>query len=604
MPKFILIDHSLDGLGGHHYEYAVHVSHAAQRMGYEIVLATHRRFSDGGSLPKDWAIWPLFRHGIYSKYAVGGGSGQKQPVLPDNSSARPQPHNRDARPGPATFVATLRRLHEDWDRQRHLNQFARACTTLFGRVLLEKDDVVLVATLSDFDFQGLVRFLQHEPKTRIVPWHLQFHFGIFEGRQPEYADQPDRLQAACRPFRRALAQIPHHRVRFYCTTPQMAEQYNRLGVAEFHELPYPVNPSYGASARPERLEGPLQVSCAGVMRKEKGRSHLRQLVEQLWESHLATGQIEFHIQADKRRFGEFLPRDNVGRLRRPSRTATDTAAPLVRVAHPLGLEAYARWIGSSDIGLFLYDGRSYYARCSGILTEMLAAGIPVIVPAGCWLAEQIAEPIFDHLDCLGRVVPAIACWQADRATWQRSPAGGTLEFGPASHRATGTVPIPPGMSDLVVRFQWVEPNESGTYIRLQAEQFNTDGDRMDRFDAILGQRHGGQVHAALFHLGPLARSVRLTWENAFHHAPIRVASVEFVFMAAGHGATAHYPAGAVGLIAADIGQVRPLLEEMVEHYDHYRSSAAAFSRRWIEQHSPERTLRTLLAPAGTCRLTG
>jgi hypothetical protein len=85
---------------------------------------------------------------------------------------------------------------------------------------------------------------------------------------------------------------------------------------------------------------------------------------------------------------------------------------------------------------------------------------------------------------------------------------------------------------------------------------------------------------------------------------IRVASVEFVFMAAGHGATSHHPAGAVGLIAADIGQVRPLLEEMVEHYDHYRSSAAAFSRRWIEQHSPERTLRTLLAPASTCRLTG
>jgi hypothetical protein len=46
----------------------------------------------------------------------------------------------------------------------------------------------------------------------------------------------------------------------------------------------------------------------------------------------------------------------------------------------------------------LYDADQYYARCSGVMVEMLKAGVPVIVPAACWMAEQIAEPIFRHRD--------------------------------------------------------------------------------------------------------------------------------------------------------------------------------------------------------------
>ena len=38
----------------------------------------------------------------------------------------------------------------------------------------------------------------------------------------------------------------------------------------------------------------------------------------------------------------------------------------------------------------------------GLLVEMLAAGVPVIVPAGSWLAEQIAEPSFDYAEQIGR----------------------------------------------------------------------------------------------------------------------------------------------------------------------------------------------------------
>jgi hypothetical protein len=44
MPKFILIDHSIVGNGGHYLEYATHVIDAAQKLGYEACLATNRNF--------------------------------------------------------------------------------------------------------------------------------------------------------------------------------------------------------------------------------------------------------------------------------------------------------------------------------------------------------------------------------------------------------------------------------------------------------------------------------------------------------------------------------------------------------------------------------
>ena len=55
-----------------------------------------------------------------------------------------------------------------------------------------------------------------------------------------------------------------------------------------------------------------------------------------------------------------------------------------------------------------------------------------------------------------------------------------------------------------------------------------------------------------------------------------------------------YPAGAVGLIAAHPGQVPLLLEEMLQHYTHYRQTAWDFSHAWIQQHDPRRTLAVLV----------
>lgn len=62
--RFVLIDQSIAGLAGHHYEYAVHVLRAARRAGYEPVLATNAAFAKSGEKPP-WKTIPVYHHGYW-----------------------------------------------------------------------------------------------------------------------------------------------------------------------------------------------------------------------------------------------------------------------------------------------------------------------------------------------------------------------------------------------------------------------------------------------------------------------------------------------------------------------------------------------------------
>ena len=71
-----------------------------------------------------------------------------------------------------------------------------------------------------------------------------------------------------------------------------------------------------------------------------------------------------------------------------SRIDPASDAPFAWLKHPLSRDEYIQVVRDSDVALFLHDGRAYYSRCSGVLVDMLAAGIPVLVPAGSWLAVR------------------------------------------------------------------------------------------------------------------------------------------------------------------------------------------------------------------------
>ncbi len=57
MVRFVVLDHSLTRVGGHHYEQATQILRAADSRGYQPVLVTHRRFSQQDLLPEHWQVF-------------------------------------------------------------------------------------------------------------------------------------------------------------------------------------------------------------------------------------------------------------------------------------------------------------------------------------------------------------------------------------------------------------------------------------------------------------------------------------------------------------------------------------------------------------------
>ena len=622
MAKFIMLDHSLYGVGGHHYAYAVNVLRAAEAMGHEIVLATHVDFQAPTDLPKSWQLLPVFTRDAYRGLSVFDGN---ENSLRSMTSLHPESRSVGKRTRDwiqttfdlRNFSRTHRRRVRQYRKLRRqlpkvLEAFARECDQVFEAVDVGRDDTIFVPTLTEFDLKWVVSFLRRRPDLLAAPWHLQFHFNFLEGREPDYAVQAEQFEAMRRHFAIELSQVPEHRVFFYTTTRQLSAQYERLGVGTFQPLPYPVKAllSVRAERRSEdRINRPLRLTCGGCIRPEKGYEWLSSAIAELWSDYFATGRLQLLIQTDAENLPLSLPARQRPRFVDRVAQVETVDAPIVCVRGPLPADEYAHLIQCADIGLFLYDSQRYYTRCSGVLLEMLSAGVPVIVPAGCWLSAQIAEEIYAHLDGVIAATSSVTRLSAAQMLWQRincqnelsGPSetqrvprpiatSAALALGGAADGVTCTLPIPASATDLGLTLSWTDSPPPGVFVRLVSRQLDEFGILVQSFSTILEQRPANDATPALIHLKPRAARIELTLENAFHRGVVEMADIEACFLSA---AGSRCPAGAVGLIAADRGQLRELLADLTQNYAHYRDTAAAFAERLTWNHLPERTVSAL-----------
>jgi glycosyltransferase involved in cell wall biosynthesis len=619
MSKFILIDHSLKGVGGHHYEYAAHVLSAAERAKYAPVLATHRRFRPGADYPQHWPTWPLFRFGTYSKYTM----------------YRSQPHRDGAAHAGGmarwSLAGLWERVADFWHRrgrEKRVAALAAGLERLFAEESLAAGDQVFLPTLSELDLEGVVRFLEATPNSRVADWHLQFHYNIFDGREPEFAAQAEKLDVMREAFAAALARTPEHRLHFYNTTEQLAAQYARMGLARFYALPYPVNHALAvpaadccSSAEPTNSETvaletprPLRIACLGAIRPEKGAKELAGVVEALWDSHFLPGRCQLVVQSNKRRFRLPLPIEDAD-------TLPDGVEPVVYAPHPLPMDAYVELIRAADIGLLLYDSRRYYARCSGVLVELLSVGTPVIASAGCWMAEQLAEANFAHLDRAANELRNVGALAANKLTFKldepgRSTRGGLsrsrnvplvdgcLRLPAGGEGVFAEVDVPRAATHAMCSFRWHYPAEAGTYCRVTLESLGADEDLPAERSFVVGRRDGDQPVRVMFPIAPSVFRVRLRWENEYDNGPIALEDLQIDMLSAEQLPGATYPLGAVGLIAADDSQVAALVDDLVSHWPHYRQTALAFAEEWSAFHNADRIVAELAARAKPARGVG
>lgn len=351
-PKFLIVDRFLCGPGNHHFEYAFHFGDAARQAGFEVHVAGSR-LMDARRWPKPWCtVHAVFPRGLYAAKDWGG-------LLP----ASP------AKPAKDSF---WKRIHDRWLRYRWLRDvkvFQDNLHKLLQEVRVEDGDHVFLPTVCWCDLLGLVEVLKARPETVRANWHLQFHFELPTGPGADVWQKCIQQN-----LDRWLSGLGRHRLFFYCTTRQMVEHYQALGVAVFSEIPYPVRTAPAVDRPANR---PLVLCCAGHARRDKGRAILPELIDQLWSDVFQPGLAQLYLQGGRRKFRNL----SAIWLRHPT--------AIRFLPHPLETSDYVRVIASADIGLLLYDQTTFRRRCSGVLVEMLAAGVPVVVPANTWLSEQL-----------------------------------------------------------------------------------------------------------------------------------------------------------------------------------------------------------------------
>ncbi len=591
MPKFFLIDHSLEGLGSHHFDYALCVSNAAQQAGWETIVAAHRRFVDGRSLGAGVRSERVFRNTTYSKFSFLAGLA---------AMAR-QPNEGSTDKRPPGFVAEFcRGVFSYWsarqlNRQRRLliRQFATDCEKFFAPHIFDDGDQVLIAGASEIDLLGLAAFLSTHPRTNQVQWNVLFHFNVFNGWPNEYAGQFQTAQRVRRCFESALARIPYHNIRFLTTTAELADQYNRLRVAPFSALTYPVNSQLARESRSKlrrQPDRPLRITLAGAIRREKGQCQVAQsIVGELWDELFASGRAELHIQRPRR--PNFL-RPKI-EIKLPE-TPGDHATPIKYLEHPLKPAEYAKLIRSTDVGLLAYDSQAYYARRAGILGEYLAAGRPVIVLAGSWLAEQLHDSTQQHVRAL---IGQYTCGQPMLLEKMASEAnnvpqhGGIVAFDRMRRPFQAAFTLHQSINAVAIEYRCHFPERPGAFCRIELRQFAHEQEIFKVQSASIGTRSSKQTLATLFAIDPTANRLQVRFSNACDDSSLSLRDVRAIGLNTNGKAS---PLSAVGVVAADANSLPDAIREVVRHYSHYRESAITFAPKYWERHRPEATIDELI----------
>jgi glycosyltransferase involved in cell wall biosynthesis len=388
MPKFVLIEPAIEGWTGHYYEYAARVLRAAKAAGYEPILVVNRAFRNTHS--KDIRYIPIYRLGqrlvpkSFPLYYLARKLKNKsqswiaaRKATPVSNVSMPVQSPQIQKDKPLRWV-----MKRTFGRYK-VASFIRDTRALLKQISLSADDIVFFPTASEYELQGLIQIFKYYPDYMNAKWHFLFHSNII----------PIELRDA---FMRMQHLLAGENLYFYTDTEQLTQQYNQLDILPFTTLPIPID--LGLSQTDKKLKPvtpPFCVSYIGDARGEKGYQHLPDVVKNLWNDYVLKDKIKFVIQSNFN-IEEGEPAAIVARAKLDALQGRSVTL----LKEPLNPVDYRDLLLKSDIVLFPYDSVAYAARSSGIFTEAMVAGIPVVVPEGSWMALQLQQAI-QHYEAAG-----------------------------------------------------------------------------------------------------------------------------------------------------------------------------------------------------------
>ena len=174
---------------------------------------------------------------------------------------------------------------------------------------------------------------------------------------------------------RALADHFGSKLRLLADTAPLTQVWSAGLGLPVAVAPLPVvAPPVRASAPAE----PPHLVFVGGARAEKGYALLPGLVRSL------AGAARFTVHS-----GAIGPADDPMVQRAHLALHAMVGPGLMLLERPLSAEEYGALLADADLILLPYDAPTYGPRSSGILAEARAIGVPAVVPADCWMADEV-----------------------------------------------------------------------------------------------------------------------------------------------------------------------------------------------------------------------
>ena len=373
--RLIAVDDNVRTVGGHYYELATLLMAGAERMGYQPILAAHESFDASSAACLKHLVIPTFRTRRMVRWSLGVDGESQLPrdidgcVVGGGLIDRAKQAIRDRMEVPAKRPRQM------------LTQWSSDLCRLLQRIKPTSADSILVNTGDDFVMLALAQAMKRL-KLRPMRIDVIFHFAITD----QSSKNSPELQSIRTQMRTALDLLSPHRVALHATTPSLAEQWRRVELRlPVTAVPYPTRPRTVHASDSESL--PIKTVLAGLPRVEKGREAIKNFLSEIHEPLLRTGRYQLSMQMPAQRWQGMIP-SALHQAYELSLSGRQNG-PLEIMTSNLSTDDYHHWLDSADLGLFLYEPERYVARCSGVLLEMLARGVPVVVPDRCWLAEQV-----------------------------------------------------------------------------------------------------------------------------------------------------------------------------------------------------------------------
>ncbi len=334
--KLLIVDGSLIDTIGHQFEYVKSVFTAAKKRGLEVSVVCNKKASD--VVKNSFASLPAF-------------------------TANPQEQVISSKIFPALFkrlnsFAFIALFLRDWIREK-LSRQMQAQTLVFYPTCKEADLFAFILLLE----MGLII-----EKVKVV---CVMH------------DDPRFTMKYLKSAMTSL--VNSKRLGIATDSESLSKAYGNITGLPVTTLPIPhthgrETTTTGAVAKKKE---PLRIVSLGPARIDKGIDVLANTIP-LLENEMRTGKVEFVVQCTITKTSPELE-TAVKKLDELQKRFGD-ALELKNLS--LSSSEYYELMHSAHAAILPYRTAYYAARTSGIMTELIAAGIPVIVTNGTWLAEQ------------------------------------------------------------------------------------------------------------------------------------------------------------------------------------------------------------------------